>query len=160
MRVAVLTILCFVGVSSASPAFAEWSFNAGYHNPPGSTVGGNFMYLWTNWALELGVGYIGKSETINTDSQNSNAKNAYYTVSGDINMKYLFRAGNVFRPYFVGGVGTGISTSSGGQVNAGASITHPYGGGGFYLWGRSAYIYLGVLVVNAWEPQAGIGITF
>lgn len=154
-----IIISCAFFLMSVS-ANADWSFNVGYHNPPGATVGGNFMYLWTNWAFELGVGYINKTEVINKDSHDKNTKNAYYTVGGDLNLKYLFRAGQTFRPYFVGGVGTGVSTSSGGDVNAGASITHPYGGGGFYLMGNSAYLYLGVLVINAWEPQAGIGLNF
>jgi hypothetical protein len=160
MRKIISTIFCIAAVTSATSAQADWSFNAGYHNPPDATYGGNFMYLWTNWAFELGVGYIGKTEVINTDSKKSNANNAYYTLGGDLNMKYLFRSGNVFRPYFVGGIDLGLSTSSGGQVSAGASVTHPFGGGGFYLMGHSLYLYLGILVINAWESQAGIGINF
>jgi len=145
---------------AAGPAFASgWSFNVGYHNPPGATVGGNFMYLWTNWAVELGVGYIGVSEQINTDSKKDNQKNSYYTVGGDFNMKYLFRQGG-FRPYLEGGVGTGISTSSAGDVSAGASITHPFGGAGLMFMGQSAYFYVGALVINAFEVLGGIGFNF
>ena len=35
-----------------SPSFAKegWSFNLGYHNPPGATLGLNFLRFWTNFA--------------------------------------------------------------------------------------------------------------
>lgn len=133
-----------------------WSFNIGYHNPPGATAGLNFMRLWTNWAFELGVGYIGKSESWN---EKDGTHDSYYSVGGDLNMKYLFRQG-FFRPYLQGGFGVGVSTSGKGDVSAGASITHPFGGAGLMFMGSSAYFYIGYLFLNAGEPQAGLGFNF
>jgi len=56
--------LCFLLFSA--PAFARaslWSVGLGYHNPPGATVGLNFMHLWSHVAFEAGIGYIGTGET-------------------------------------------------------------------------------------------------
>src|SRR5688572_30244862 len=111
------------------PAQSDWSWGLGYHNPPGATVGLNFMHLWRNWALELGVGYIGSSESVNakarekeTDPAATDRDRVTYTVAGDVNLKYLFGSGT-FRPYLQGGVGTFVSTTNTGAVSAGASLS-------------------------------------
>jgi hypothetical protein len=140
-----------VGMLSVS-ARADWSIGAGYHDPPDATAGLNFMYLWTNWAVQFGIGYVGSSE-------NWNSKNNAYAVGGDINFQYLFLSG-LFRPYLVGGFGSGVALDKYKTISAGATISNPFGGGGFYLMGSDLYVYLGFLILNEGEFQAGFGIPF
>jgi hypothetical protein len=154
----IVSILLFSGVAKA-----DWSWGLGYHNPPGATVGVNFMHLWRNWALELGVGYIGSNEYANNkanDNKNnpaaSDSDRVTYTVAGDVNLKYLFSSGFV-RPYLQGGVGTYVSTTSSGAIGAGASLSHPFGGAGLFFMGRSMYLYVSYLFINQSTFQAGIG---
>ena len=143
--------LCFVSL----PAQAGWSWGIGYHNPPGATLGLNFMHLWSNWAFETGIGYIGSSENWNNRDNDSTT----YTLGGDVNLKYLF-GGKGFRPYLQGGFGAGLSTSTSGSVGAGTSISHPFFGGGIFLFGQGVYMYAGLLVINASTLQIGIGLPF
>lgn len=150
MRLLAVLIVCLL---VSYDARGDWSAGLGYHNPPGATVGLNLMDLWTNWAIEIGVGYIGSSE-------NWNSKNNVYSVGGDLGLKYLFRSGDVFRPFFVGGISDGLATSTAGTVSAGASLTNPFGGAGFYLMGKEFYFYASYLILNAGEVQAGIGFPF
>lgn len=156
----VLSIVSALSMLLSIPSFAEvesgWSLGPGYHNPPDATAGLNFMYLWTNWAVELGIGYIGSNEQDNTNSNGSSSTTTTYTVGGDFNLKYLFSSGT-FRPYLQGGVGTGVSTSNNGAVGAGVDVTHPFGGGGFYLFGNSFYFYASYIFLNASEFQVGLG---
>lgn len=141
-----------------------WSLGVGYHNPPGSTIGVNFMHLWTNWALELGIGYIGSYESENNNASNnqnnssaSDRDKVIYTVAGGINLKYLFGSGPV-RPYLQGGLATFISTSNSGTVGAGASLNDPFGGFGiFFSLGKEAYLYVSYLLVNTSTLQIGVG---
>jgi hypothetical protein len=164
MRKIILSVA--VSLFFAAPCFGDsingWSLGVGYHNPPDSTVGLNFMHLWTNWALEFGVGYVGSSETPNTTDATKNNPSANpqttttYSVGGDINLKYLFSSGGV-RPYLQGGVDTDLATTSNGNISAGASLTRPFGGFGIYFIGRTIYLYLSYLFINASTFQVGIG---
>ena len=102
-----------------------WSLNIGYHNPPGATVGFNFMRLWKNVAFEAGIGWL----DLNSSSRNSSGKSASSTslaVAGDLNFKYLFGSGGL-RPYVQAGFGAGSVTSVDDSTGIAAGI-----GGGFW----------------------------
>ena len=129
-------------------AQANWSWNIGYHNPPGSQVGVNFMKLWSNWAFEAGIGSL----DLNSDSNNDNSS---LQISGAINFKYLFMSG-FLRPYVQGGFGTGIAIGG----NASAGTGNSYLGAGVFFRGSPFYVYLSLLFENNGSTQAGIGFPF
>ena len=138
-----------------SQAIQGWSFNIANNNPPGATIGLNFMYLWSKVAFEIGVG----SAKVNDTSNNSAQVNL---LAGQLDLKYLFGSGG-FRPYAQ--IGTGYSTSSSSSnsnttagLSAGGSL---YGGIGFFGLGNSVYGYASINIGNAGSnstfTQFGIG---
>lgn len=135
--------------------------NIGYHNPPGATVGLNFMHLWTKWAFEFGIGSVSSkdSEDWNSKEDKDQGKTTTYSVGGDLNLKYLFGSGGL-RPYLQGGVGAAVSTTDEGSTSAGTSVSRPFGGVGFFAMGSGVYCYASWLFMNASTIQAGIGINF
>lgn len=147
---ALLAMLLTTSVPVNAHARGGWSWNIGYHNPPGAQVGLNFLYQWTNFAFEAGVGSI--------DSKSSGSSNTNtVTVGGDANLKYLFGSG-WFRPYLQGGVMTGVAANN---DNAGAGTGSGFWGGGIFLEGNPFYFYLGanMLRTNV-EGNAGLGFGF
>lgn len=122
----ILLLLTLLPISSY--ATSGWSVSLGYNNPPGAQIGANFMYEWTQWAFELGVGNV---QTNTTDS--SGNKTNQVTIAGDIDFKYLMSSGG-FRPYFQVGTGYGVSTG----IGIGGSA---YGGVGFFGMGSKWYGY-------------------
>jgi hypothetical protein len=150
-----LSFFAIVGINFFAPrAEAKgWSWGVGYHNPPGATIGVNFMHLWSNWAFETGIGYIGVGESWNRDGEREATS---FTVAGDVNMKYLFD-GRTFRPYLQGGFGAALSTATNGSVGAGTSLSHPFAGAGLFIFGRKFYFYASYLFVNENALQLGIG---
>lgn len=145
--------MCFFG---SLPAQAGWSWNIGYHNPPGSLIGVNFMYLWTNWAVELGVGSIDSRTT----SNNNDEETSQLSVAGDINVKYLFGS-RWFRPYLQAGVGLGTSASAGSDTGVSASTGSGFFGAGIMLKGNPFYFYFGANALSrSTEFNLGIGFDF
>jgi hypothetical protein len=145
-------IIVASAVLFTSTAHARWSWNIGYHNPPDATIGANFMHLWSKWALEFGIGFIGSRES------GGNRTNVF-TVAGDVNMKYLFMSGAV-RPYLQGGFGTAIATTSQGDVGVGASLSNPFAGAGVMAFGNRFYVYASYLFLNQSALQLGLGFPF
>lgn len=140
-------------------AQANWSWNLGHNNPPGATVGLNFMYLWTNWAFEIGVG--GVSQSSSTDSNGDETKST--SVLGDMNFRYLFRSGQVFRPYLQVGAGSAATVTTGDNTDAGAGVGGLYGGAGIYLMGNPFYVYAGLVSGgrgSGSSMQYGVGFSF
>lgn len=142
--------LCIL-LPSTSFAVQGWSWNLGYNNPPGATVGVNLMHQWTRWAFEVGVG----SAKV-TDSADSTAE--VTVLAGQLDMKYLWGASG-FRPYAQ--LGTGYAAGSG-NGSAGLSVGgSAYGGLGFFAMGSSVYGYtsynLGNAAGSSGFVQAGIG---
>lgn len=119
---------------------AGWSASAAVNNPPGANIGVNFMYLWTDWVFEAGVGRV--SQNTGTDKNGNNTQSV--SVLGDVNFKYLFGS-STFRPFLEVGAGSGVSatTSSGNLISAG--VGGGFGGAGFYVMGSSIYGYLGLV---------------
>lgn len=144
-------ILLMVPLAEASYG---WSWNLGYNNPPGATVGLNFMHLWTQWAFEVGVGGVQQSQGVNaTTGQETKVT----SVLGDLNLKYLFSSGTV-RPYLQVGTGTSASIVSQSGTSLSAGVGGLYYGGGLFLMGSSFYLYLSVNSGGgSGYPQVGLG---
>ena len=140
-----LLILSMVIYSQLS--FADWSMSVASNNPPGASVGLNFMYLWTNWAFEFGFGQANSS----TSSSNTTTVSS----SGDINFKYLFGSG-WFRPYLQGGTGVGVSVGSGASAGTGST----FGGAGIFMLGQPIYAYLSYVTTGTANMQFGVGYRF
>lgn len=151
-----ITTIGFIFVGLSSNAHAGWSWNIGYHNPPGSLLGVNFMHLWTNWAVELGIGNI---QTSNNNSSTSNSSSSSLTVGGDVNLKYLFGSGT-FRPFLEGGVGLGTWAGTGSNGGLAAGTGGGFFGGGFFLKGNPFYFYLGYLVFGGGGGDFNLGLGF
>lgn len=139
-----------------------WSWGIGYHNPPNSTIGVNFMHLWSQWAFEVGIGYINSSESnsrnsSNTSSSSSSSSNNDVSVSagGDLNFKYLFGYGT-FRPYIQGGTFFGIGARSGDNSGATASANGGFGGLGFFIMSSSVDFYISYISAGNGSLQFGL----
>jgi hypothetical protein len=144
----------------ANPSQARgggWSLNIGYHNPPGADVGANFLYQWSNWAFELGIGSISVSDSSTNNNNQSSAG-----LGGDLNLKYLFGNGG-FRPYLQGGVLVGTGATVGENESTGASASTGSGFVGLGIMaelGSSAYIYLGGNAFNKRKSEFFFGLGF
>lgn len=157
-RILLRSFVFVIALCASTPASAGWSWNLGYHNPPTSTLGINFMHLWSNWAFEIGVGSL-DSKKSNSDTTNSSSENTSNTVSvgGDMNLKYLFSSG-WFRPYLQGGVMMGTAANSSG---AGVGTGSGFFGGGLLLKGNPFYFYIGANVIGgSTDAHAGLGFDF
>lgn len=123
------TILLLLFILPTTSFANGWSLNLGYNNPPGASVGLNFMYLWQKWAFEIGAGSAKVKDSNNTDVS---------VLAGDIDLKYLFGSGG-FRPYLQ--AGTFYNTNTGNN-NASVSVGgSSYMGVGFFGMGNSVYGY-------------------
>ena len=151
-----LILIAIILMSTQQNAHANnWSASVGYNNPPGANVGLNFMYLWTNWAFELGIGSV-QQTTTNTNGQDSKTT----SVLGDANFKYLFSSG-VFRPYLQGGMGSSVSVTNASGVSASAGLGGSFFGGGIFLLGNPIYAYASYNVGGSTSfTQIGIGCSF
>ncbi len=112
----------------------NWSANLGYNNPPGSTIGLNFMDLGPQWAFEVGVGEVQQQSAGNTTTT---------SVLGDLNFKYLFSSSGL-RPYLQLGAGSSASVTSNSGVNANVGVGGLFGGVGFMAVGQRLYLYMSV----------------
>jgi len=158
-------IASFVTCASSS-AFANWTLNIGYQNPIVSTWGLNFLYLGSQWGVELGVGWIDANARIEDDDDDKNSEGstsgesgegASLQIAGDIDVKYFFASGTA-RPFLQGGFGLGFDAESGEGIGAGT-------GGGFFgvgiLLGSPALHGYGAFNVNGSDDsffQAGLGV--
>lgn len=146
-------LLCTVKPAQAS---SGWSWGVGYHNPPNATLGLNFMHLWTNWAFEVGLGYINSTESNSSNTKaNSSSNNVNLAVGGDLNFKYLFSSGT-FRPYLQGGTYLGLAAQSGDNSGAGASVGGGFGGAGFFIMTNSVDFYISYITAGNGSLQFGI----
>lgn len=156
MKRLILALLLTTSIPSAAHA-RGWSWNIGYHNPPGATVGLNFLHQWTNFAFEAGIGSIDSKRTDDPNTNEDESKTNTVTVGGDINLKYLFGSGWA-RPYLQGGVMTGVAANNN---SAGAGTGSGFWGGGLFLQGNPFYFYLGANVLRSnTEGFAGLGFEF
>jgi hypothetical protein len=152
-----LTFIFGCLLTPAAHAGSGWSWGIGYHNPPNATLGLNFMHLWSNWAFELGLGYVNSTETNSTNSSNqsSSTSNVNLSVAGDINLKYLFSSGG-FRPYLQGGTYAGVGARAGDSSGASASVGGGFVGAGFFIMGSSVDFYLSFITAGSGSVQLGL----
>lgn len=138
-------------------AASGWSWGFGYHNPPNATLGLNFMHLWSQWAFELGLGYVNSSENDSSNDTNSssNQKNINVSIAGDLNLKYLFGSGS-FRPYIQGGSYAGVSAQGGNQTGANASLNGGFLGLGFFIMSSSVDFYISYITAGKGSLQLGL----
>ncbi len=128
----------------ASPAAADWTWNVGYHNPAGSTVGLNLLYLGQTFGFEAGLGWLdvradsddSKDDKVNSDDDKKTGGS--FAAAGDVNLKYFFGSGT-FRPYAQAGVGVGLGARTG--SGAGASTGGGFAGLGLLIGSPSFYGY-------------------
>lgn len=128
----------FVLLTFEQSRASGWSWNLGVNNPPGSTLGVNFMHLASNWAFELGIGGVQQSKGIDSTT---NQETKAVSVLGDINLKYLFN-GKVIRPYVQLGAGSSASIITNSGTSAGVGIGGGYFGGGLFFLGNPVYGYI------------------
>lgn len=149
-----IAILLFAIPGKASN---DWSLNIGYHNPPGSNLGVNFLYEWTNWAFEVGIGSINVDDS---DTNNSNTNNQTSAgVGGDLNLKYLFGSRD-FRPYIQAGVLVGTGATVGDNSGVSAGTGQGFAGLGLMFSGRSVYFYLGGNAFSRRSSEFFLGLGF
>lgn len=156
----------------APPCRADWSWNLGHQNPPGATVGLNFLYEGSKWDFETGIGWIdAKAEADDDKSTEDDQKTdeekkeeekknrASISAAGDVNLKYLLASGGAIRPYIQGGFGVGVGVAAGHNSGAGAGTGAPFGGLGIFIGRRPLYVYLGAAAGTSLDPflQGGLG---
>jgi len=145
--------LCLSGTEAKAQ---KLSLGLGWHNPPGATVGLNAMWLWTNVAAELGLGWV-KLDSVDTNS-NTDQDTSTMVILGDANLKYLFMSG-ALRPYIQGGFGTGVYAAVGDVNDFDIGIGGGFLGAGLYLMVGGGYLY-GSYNLTGEEgrfAQAGVG---
>ncbi len=154
-RITMITIVNILFLTNPVMAGSGWSWGVGYHNPPNATLGLNFMHLWTNWAFEVGLGYINSTESKSANSNsNTSNNNVNLAVGGDLNLKYLFSSGT-FRPYVQGGTYLGMAAQSGDHSGAGASVGGGFAGLGFFIMGSSVDFYISYITAGNGSLQFG-----
>ncbi len=135
-----------------SVASAAWSLNLGFHNPPNSTFGVNFLYFGSQWGFEAGVGWVDARSTDNGKSDTTSV-----AATGDVNGKYFFTSGSV-RPYLQGGIGVGIGAAAGDRGGVGAGASGLFAGAGLLFGSPKFYGYGSYNVTQgSGFGQAGIG---
>jgi len=162
MKIKIFLVLFFLFSAQAYGGKTGWSFNVGYHNPPGATVGANFLHFWDHLALELGIGWLDlKSSSRQGNSQNGSNGSSSLGVAGDVNLKYLF-LDRVFRPYIQGGLSIGSTTSAGDNTGVAAGVGGGFFGGGIFLTGQKVYGYGSLNSAGGLNTfiQAGLGFYF
>ncbi|MFW7380897.1 MAG: hypothetical protein ACOH5I_18925 [Oligoflexus sp.] len=143
-----LCLVLFTMLMSA-PCLANWTFNLGYHNPPGSKVGVNFLYWSQPLMFEIGIGWIDVDSLDNEDTNEAGNNDATteeestdlrVAVAGALNVKYMLTSGGV-RPYLQLGVGAGSYVQAGDDTDLGAGIGGLYGGLGLMAGSPQFYAY-------------------
>lgn len=131
-------------------ANAQLSLNIGYQNPVEANFGANILYTWTDWAAELGVGFLGSGK--------NNADKSALRIGGDLDLKYMFLGGSL-RPFLQSGMYWDFSsTLSDNDLNFGNKF---FAGAGFFVFGSGVYSYASYNTgPPGWFLQAGLGFNF
>jgi hypothetical protein len=152
----VVGIITIIGVGMTSFHASAVSVNVGWHNPPNSTVGLNFLWLGSKWGFELGVGHVRASSSENSEEETDAAG---FGVSGAMSGKYLFSGGTV-RPFAQLGIGLGLSGAVGDNGGASAGAGGLYGGLGVMLGSEKFYAYGSGNLTSGSNAFAQFGIGF
>ncbi len=138
-------------------AYGNWTANVGYHNPPGSNLGLNFLYMGSEIGVEIGVGWV-EVDARDDDEESSGGESVGMSAAGDINFKYFFTKGGVM-PYLQAGFGLGLGTRLGSGGSAGAGAGGGFIGAGIMAGSPNLHIY-GSFNANSSEStflQFGVG---
>jgi len=143
IRFIALFILVFCLLMTSKPCFANWTLNLGYHNPPGSKFGVNFLYWAEPLMFEIGIGWIDVKSL--DDDQDENAsedsdEDLRVAIAGAINVKYVLSSGGI-KPYLQIGAGAGSFVQAGDNSDIGATVGGLYGGLGLLLGSPRFYAY-------------------
>jgi hypothetical protein len=158
-----LILSCLIGLLVCIPsnsARASWSLNIGYHNPPQSNLGVNFLYDWTQIALELGIGNIRTDANFDNHNENRDNDGVALGLGGDINGKFFFMK-SAIRPYIQLGTLLGTYGSLGDNSGLGLGSGGLFWGGGLWFGQTSAfhgYLSLNLIGYSSFG-QAGIGFS-
>lgn len=159
------SLITFLALTFDTPAFATWTANLGYQNPPNAQYGLNLFYYSMDWGFEIGVGWA-DIDTIDTDDPEDDSElnddrgedSAKAAILGGANLKY-FLLGSKFKLYGQLGMGLGAALTAGKRLEASSSIGGGYGGLGLMFGGPKLYIY-GSYNINRNDNsflQAGLG---
>jgi hypothetical protein len=151
------------GLCLASPGYANWTLNLGYHNPMNADLGVNFLYWGSQWNFEVGIGWV-DADAKATDDANDTATEkdddgVGLALAGDLNVKYRFMTG-VFAPYVQVGIGAWTSAAVGDQTDANADLGGPFAGIGLMLGKPNFYGYAAYNVDKNENDQVQAGIGF
>lgn len=153
-----LVILLSLTLWTTNTASANWTANVGYHNPSGSLIGINFMYLNQDFATELGIGWLQVSSEKNGSSDQEEEESLFLGLSGDLNMKYFLTSGSI-RPYGQVGFAMNFSGQLGEQNEASGNVDGAFVGAGILAGKPSFYAYTSINTRNVenYFYQFGVG---
>lgn len=135
---------------SSSVEAVEVGVGLGWHDPHGTELGVNALFIGQTFGLGLGVGSVA------TESDKSKSE---VSLSGDVTLMWLFSSTSV-RPFLRIGLPAGgdASNEAGAGIRVGAD--GPFGGAGLLLSGSKVFGYVGADLEkqNEASPFAGIGM--
>lgn len=159
-------LFAFILLFVARPCFANWTLNIGYHNPPGSKVGVNFLYWNSPLMFEIGIGWIDVKALAEDEDEDNAATDEKenddlrVAVAGALNIKYLLSSGGI-KPFLQLGVGAGSYVQAGDHNDLGAGVGGLYGGIGLLLGSPGFYAYASFnLHANSKDSFAQFGLGF
>jgi hypothetical protein len=160
MKKLIVIGLGMLGGLVASPSYANWTLNLGYHNPMNAKLGANFLYWGSQWNFEIGIGWV-DGDAKATDDKDEAVKDddkVAFAAAGDVNLKYRFTTGAV-APYLQVGLGASTGASVGDQTDADANLGGPFAGIGLMLGKPAFYGYAAYNLTKSEDGhfQAGIG---
>lgn len=169
MRKQLLIVLASVGFCLASPCYANWTLNLGYHNPMNAHWGLNFLYWGSQWNFEVGIGWVDADVGTSNDTDTTNTTNTTneeeeddtvgLAIAGDINLKYRFTSGAV-TPYIQVGLGAWTAAAVGDNSDANADLGGPFAGLGLMFGKPNFYVYAAYNVNKSEDGQFQAGLGF
>ncbi len=150
LRTTTLVLSACSALYGMSAQAADLGLSLGYNNPAQAGYGLNLIAVWKSLALEVGVGSASASSSQRKSDGN-------LTLSGDIDLKYLFQSAQ-WRPFVEGGFHTGLGAGSNSGIAIGAG--NPFVGGGLMYWGSKLFGYAGANTDAGKELNPFIGIGF
>jgi hypothetical protein len=161
MRKQLLVVLASAGFCLASPCFANWTLNLGYHNPMNADLGVNFLYWGSQWNFEVGIGWVDADAKVTDDKDevDKDDDGIGLALAGDLNVKYRFTTGAI-APYVQLGVGAWTSAAVGDETDANADLGGPFAGVGLMLGQLNFYVYAAYNVDKSENSQVQAGLGF
>jgi len=163
MRKQLLVGLASAGFCLATPSYADWTLNLGYHNPVNANLGVNFLYWGSQWNFEVGIGWAEARAKATDDADDTTGEKdddeVRAAVAGDLNVKYRLTTGSV-APYLQLGIGAWTAAQVGDRSDADADLGGPFAGVGLMFGKPNIYAYAAYNVFRSNEGQFQAGIGF